>query len=284
MDNQDHEVKKDGDSKPKPLFFKKKPPFAKGNSGKFRGKPGKKGFFKKGPKRPPAPSTESQLRRKAIEKVAEKLQVSLELATHVHDKKLTPEAAVMLYELGLYKKDNYTSFALDSACQAGTQIHLRLHGDEDLLGKIIAINPYDLLFELVGGEQRQIIKLHIKYFYLPEHVGQVKKFIKKDESIVQKGFQPIQPCVMRNHVKNKVLYPLQKNKEVLFFSTLDGDLIRGIVGGFNRYEILILMKGGTPLHLLRHAIFNVCDKDGKNSYLKPKKLSVKPPENLSSGV
>ena len=71
----------------------------------------------------------------------------------------------------------------------------------------------------------------------------------------------------RHHIKNKSLFPLMNRKEVLFFSTLEGEVLRGVVTGFSRFEIELSMKGGVSVVLLRHAVFDVKDKKGR-SYSK----------------
>ena len=54
---------------------------------------------------------------------------------------------------------------------------------------------------------------------------------------------------------------------LVFFTTLEGDILGGMVGGFTRYEIQILGKKGVPVTLLRHAIYDLRDKR-KRCYLK----------------
>ena len=62
-------------------------------------------------------------------------------------------------------------------------------------------------------------------------------------------------------------YPLMNKKTLLFFSTLEGEVFGGIIGGFTRYEITILGKKGVPVTLLRHAVYDVRDMR-KKCYLK----------------
>ena len=71
----------------------------------------------------------------------------------------------------------------------------------------------------------------------------------------------------RFFVKNKSLYPLMKDRQVMFFTLVDGSLIRGLIDGFSRYEIRMSLKGGVPLTLLRYAVNDLRDKAG-NCYLK----------------
>jgi len=54
-----------------------------------------------------------------------------------------------------------------------------------------------------------------------------------------------------------------KDQEVVFFTLLEGELIRGIITGFNRHEITVSLKGGIPVAILRHSIYDLRNKKGR---------------------
>jgi hypothetical protein len=56
-------------------------------------------------------------------------------------------------------------------------------------------------------------------------------------------------------------------REVMFFSLLEGEIIRGLVLAFSRYDLPIGLKGGIPIVVLRHSALDVRDKKGR-CYLK----------------
>jgi hypothetical protein len=56
-------------------------------------------------------------------------------------------------------------------------------------------------------------------------------------------------------------------KDVLFVTLLEGEIIKGLLSGFSRYEISMNMKGKSPVTILRHSIFNMKSKKGR-SFLK----------------
>lgn len=71
----------------------------------------------------------------------------------------------------------------------------------------------------------------------------------------------------RHYIKNKTLFPLMQQREVLFFTLLEGEIIRGVVLAFSRYDLTVGLKGGIPVVVLRHAVLDVRDKKGR-CYLK----------------
>ena len=54
-----------------------------------------------------------------------------------------------------------------------------------------------------------------------------------------------------------------KEKQVMFFTLLEGEIIRGIIADFSRYEITVILKGGSPITILRHSIYDLRDKRGR---------------------
>ena len=58
-----------------------------------------------------------------------------------------------------------------------------------------------------------------------------------------------------------------KEKQVVFFTLLEGEIIRGIIADFSRFDITVNLKGGIPVTVLRHSIYDVENKEGR-SFLK----------------
>ena len=54
-----------------------------------------------------------------------------------------------------------------------------------------------------------------------------------------------------------------KDKEVVFFTLLEGEIIRGLITGFSRYEITMSLKNGNPVTILRHSIYDLRNKKGR---------------------
>ena len=54
-----------------------------------------------------------------------------------------------------------------------------------------------------------------------------------------------------------------KEKKVVFMTLLEGEIVRGIIAGFSRYEITVHLKGGTAITVLRHSIYDLRDKKGR---------------------
>ena len=179
----------------------------------------------------------------------------------------------ILVGLDEYLKENYRCSVFDSALQSGKEWVLHLHGYEILQGRLVENGKYDILFApssntTEGGTDRLTLpKLSVKLLYPAEIRVQVAKAIKTDARVAGLRLLPIPEPSKRYHVKNKSLYPLMRGRVVVFFTLLEGEMVRGLVADFSRYEVTLNLKGGLPVTILRHAVYNVVDKEG-TCYLK----------------
>lgn len=142
--------------------------------------------------------------------------------------------------------------------------NFHLHGHEVVTARVVGNDTYDVTLEIKGQEPVLTRKIDIKFASPPEQAAAVQKLLKKsDKKVKAKNLEPIERLQGRNFVKNKTLYPLMKDRQVVFFTLLEGEIIRGLIADFSRYEIIIHLKGGIPLTLLRHSIFDLRDKSGR---------------------
>jgi hypothetical protein len=172
---------------------------------------------------------------------------------------------IMQYLQGLkeYLDENYNKSVFDEALESQEPFILHLHDDRAKAGKIIENLTYDLNFHPEDSDPEIIPKVHVKFLYPQSSMEAVRPLLKKDKKVRDLGLQPILAPGKRYHIKNKSLFPLMKERRVLFFTMLEGELIRGLVAGFTRYEITAHIKVGIPVTLLRHAIYDLRDKKGR---------------------
>jgi hypothetical protein len=138
-----------------------------------------------------------------------------------------------------------------------------LHGQTVITGKLLENQQYDIR---IGQDEKETIlqKIEIKLAY-PHHMAEriLPLIKKKDKKVAQKKLEPIIEVKNRHFIKNKTLYPLMMEKEVVYFTLLEGEIIRGIITGFTRFDITMGLKGGVPLTFFRHSIFDARNKKGR---------------------
>ena len=144
---------------------------------------------------------------------------------------------------------------------------LFLHGDQRKKGKIQSDQTYEVDLLTAENVVEKIHKVNVKILCEASIEEEVLRRLRTNEALKKAPEGPHFGPRYRHHIKNKTLYPLMNRKEVLFFTTLEGEVLRGVVTGFSRFEICLSMKGGVSVVLLRHAVLDVRDKKGR-SYSK----------------
>lgn len=162
-----------------------------------------------------------------------------------------------------YLKENYEASIFDRAVESSGVRVLHLHNHRVVTTSITENLKYDIITENDEKKQEVVPKIHIKFLYTADLSSRITASIKTDEKIKRLALEPILAPGKRFHVKNKSLYPLMREKRVVFVTLLEGEIIKGIIVDFSRYEITLNLKGGTPMTILRHGIYDLRDKKGR---------------------
>ena len=167
-----------------------------------------------------------------------------------------------------YLEAGYARSVFDQALSSQKIWQFHLHGHRIARANVLENTTYEVKLKVEGQGEEVVPKIQVKFLYPAELSEAVKPLLKVDEKVKALKLEPIRPPQDRYHVKNKSLFPLMKDREVLLFTLLEGELIRGIVLDFSRYDLTVGLKGGVPLTILRHSVYDLRDKKGR-SFLKP---------------
>jgi hypothetical protein len=159
-----------------------------------------------------------------------------------------------------YLDECYSQSIFDEIAETGAPFNFRIHERGIVCGEVLENMVYDISFKSVEGVQEILPKTSIQYLYSMDAAEGVLKLVKRNPEVESLSLQPIIPSKPRYHIKNKTLFPLMEDKHVVFFTMLEGDVLRGVINGFNRYEITLHLKGGVPITILRHGVYDLRDK------------------------
>ena len=162
--------------------------------------------------------------------------------------------------LNEYLEASYDASVFAQALTGKELWALQLHGRRLVLARIVEDRTYEIKIAGEEGAEEDLTKIQVKYLYPATAAAAVQPLIKTDPKVAALGLEPIVKYKGRHFVKNKTLYPLMKERQVVFFTLVEGEVIRGLVQDFSRYDITVKMKGGTALTILRHAIYELHDK------------------------
>jgi len=171
----------------------------------------------------------------------------------------------MGYLLGLqeYLDESYNISIFDQALSSKQIWEFHIHGNRIIRAQVIENLRYDLKIKIEGEGDELLPKVNTKLVYPKDQSEAVKKLLRTGKKVKTLGLEPILAPSKRYHIKNKSLFPLIEEKRVVFFTLLEGEIIRGIIAGFSRYEIIVNLKGGTPVTVMRHSIYDLRDKKGR---------------------
>lgn len=174
---------------------------------------------------------------------------------------------MMLIGLSEYLKDCYNQMIFDTLAKTGDRRVFHLHSQRVATARVVENLKYDITLDMQDTGVETLPKTRIKCVYRLAHHEEIAGQMRIDHRVRKLRQHPILSPAKRFHVKNKSLFPLMNERKVLFITLLEGEVLRGIIGGFSRYEILLRMRGGLPVTVMRHAIFEIRDKT-ERSYLK----------------
>lgn len=165
--------------------------------------------------------------------------------------------------LKAYLDEAYDQSVFDQALASQQPWELHLHGHRIVKARIIENVTYDVKIDIEGQGIEELPKIQVKLLYPVELSETVRGFIKLDKKVHTLDLPPIPAPHERHFIKNKTLFPLMQERQVLFLTLLEGEAIRGLVAGFTRYDLTINLKGGTPVVILRHSIYDARNKQGR---------------------
>ena len=104
----------------------------------------------------------------------------------------------------------------DDALASSDLWEIHLHNHRIIQASISKNLKYDIEVHIPEQGQENIEKIHIKFLYAAELSTKIMPLIKQDERVQEMNLEPIRAPGRRYHIKNKSLFPLMKEKEVLF--------------------------------------------------------------------
>ncbi len=162
-----------------------------------------------------------------------------------------------------YLLEYYRNSILDQAHASNHLWKMHIHSNRVIKADVTENLKFDLNVKINREPEEVLPKVNIKLLYPAELSDSVTPLLNTDKKVKGLSLEPKLAPKDRYHIKNKTLFPLMKERKVVFFTLLEGERIRGIIADFSRYEITVNLKGGIPVTILRHSIYDVRDKKGR---------------------
>jgi len=158
---------------------------------------------------------------------------------------------------------SYQTSIFDQAVASRNAWEFHLHGHRIVKAEVVKNFKYDLDLRIAETGEEHLPKTDVKLLYPAALSDAVRPLLNTDWNVRNLQLQPTIPPKLRHHIKNKSLFPLMMERKVVFFTLMEGEVLKGLISGFTRYEITVSLKGGIPVFLLRHAVYDLRDKKGR---------------------
>ncbi len=162
-----------------------------------------------------------------------------------------------------YLEENYRTSIFDQALESKELWEFHLYKHRIVKAKVLENLRYDLRLGTGETQDEGLPKTDVKLLYPANLSNSVRPLLKTDRKVRDLELEPIIPPRMRHHIKNKSLFPLIKERRVVSLTHMEGEVVKGLVTGFTRYEITVSLKGEIPVSILRHGVYDLRDKKGR---------------------
>ncbi len=108
-----------------------------------------------------------------------------------------------------------------------------------------------------GDDFEEIHKLQIKYAHSPEVWKGAKKAIRSDKVVAKSPSEPQARPQDRYSCSDRRLFLYVDNKSEIAVTLIEGEVLRGVVTWFGRYEFCIQSRKGVEIVVFRHALHHI---------------------------
>jgi sRNA-binding regulator protein Hfq len=200
--------------------------------------------------------------RVEVDSMMRKHDISRALATQVVMGQADLVAYLAKRRMDQHLAANRQRSCLDEAAVSGAALMFNLHGQRRLEGKVVAVEPYQVTVlptEPAGAEPEVVHKLQFKFAYRSDDWKRVRKALRKDKALSEAPLPPIERPQERYTCSDRRLFRYVDTSAQIDVTLLEGEVLRGQVQWFGRYEIALTVKGDATVFVFRHALHGISE-------------------------
>ena len=194
---------------------------------------------------------ERMARRDRVTTLMERHALSRALATQIAIGHADLDQILARRRLAEHRAENR-----DRTClEPGVPLALALHGNRVIKGQVVPVDPYTFRFvEGEGeGDPEEIHKLEVKFGYDPADWKKLKKGVRQNKRQPERDTPAVHPQDRYSCSDRRLFGYLDRGDEVVA-TLLDGDILRGRVAWFGRYEFGLILRTEAEVTIFRHAL------------------------------
>ncbi len=199
-------------------------------------------------------------RQERVEKLMEEHELSRALATQIVIGHASLDVVLSRRRMQAHREENRLRSCLDDAKDTGRPLALALHGKDKAMGIVLEVAPYSVTIQEDGAEEpREIHKLQLKYAWDPEEWKKVRKGVRTDKDLSKAPVEPIERPQDRYTCSDKRLFRYMDDEAQVQATLLEGEVLKGTVTWFGRYEFGMMLKSDVEVTIFRHALHDLTD-------------------------
>ena len=201
---------------------------------------------------------ERMARKDRVNALMERHELSRALATQIAIGHADLEQVLARRRLDLHRDDNRERTCL----VPGEAIALALHDGTTLKGSVSEVEAYQITFAPNNGEPTPVHKLKLLYSYPPSAWKAVKKGIRIDKKQGRGTEGPAVRPQDRYSCSDRRLFGYLDRGVELSVVLLSGEILRGQLTWFGRYEFGFKLRTDVELTVFRHALKDLGPAEG----------------------
>lgn len=196
---------------------------------------------------------ERMARKDCVDALMERHTLSRALATQIALGHADLELVLSRRRLDEHRRTNRDR----SVLVPETKLVLQLNDGRAIKGRVRAVEPYQVVFGDDGEEPQSLHKLEILYAYAPDDWKSIKRAIRSDKHAVRPAEAPALRPQDRYSCSDKRLFGYLDRSDEIQVVLVNGEVIRGKLAWFGRYEFGMRLRGEADLVVFRHALREV---------------------------
>ncbi len=193
---------------------------------------------------------ERMARRDRVNVLMERHELSRALATQIALGHANLEHVLARRRLAEHRTENR-----DRTClMPGSELALVLHDGRTIRGEVRGLEPYTFRFDFPDGSTEELHKLQVKYGYAPTEWKKVKKGVRQDRKVAKNAETPAVRPQDRYSCSDRRLFGYLDQRVDVVATLLDGDVLRGVITWFSRYEFGMVLRTEAEVTVFRHSL------------------------------
>lgn len=197
---------------------------------------------------------EKLARRSEVDRLMRKHDLTRAVATQIVMGHADLDAFLQRRKLEAHVADNGQRSCLDEARASGRLLALQVVGQRRVTGVVTEVGPYEVTVRDEAGAEVKLHKLEIKCAWYADDYKKVRKALRRDKALTDSPKEIARRPQDRYGLSDKRLFRFHDEGTQVDATLVEGEVIRGAIMWFGRYEFAIGVKGESEIVVFRHAL------------------------------